>query len=128
MPSVRRVGSLRLQHTRRWTILHTDISVLLPLGLIRPVYARLEGTRRPPHWVRAGDLHHGPAGFVLRPPWDGAAFEVIWKAAVVQTGLPSTGRESGPEVVFAVHSGTRLVPVARAELNRTVMRHVRWSR
>ena len=107
-------------------MLHADIAVFLPLGLTRPVYARLEGTRKMAHWVRAGDLQHEASGFVLRPPWGGAAFEVIWKAAVNQTG--SEGPESGPEVIFAVHLGSRLVPVARAELRRAVLRRVRWSR
>ena len=104
-------------------MLHTDIAVVLPLGLTRPVYARLEGTRRDPHWVRAGDLHHHAAGYSLRPPWDGEAFSVIWEAAAsrLRPGEP------GPEVVFAVHMGTRLVPVARVALDRMLQRQVRWG-
>ena len=104
-------------------MLHTDIAVVLPLGLTRPAYARLEGTRQKPHWVRAGDLHHHAAGYALRPPWDGAAFALIWAAAAARR-RPGA---AGPEVVFAVHIGNELVPVARVVLDQTLQREVRWG-
>ncbi|HCH61673.1 MAG: hypothetical protein CL927_08095 [Deltaproteobacteria bacterium] len=104
-------------------MLHTHIAVVLPLGLTRPVYARLEGTRQRGHWVRAGDLHHGPTGITLFPPWDGAAFETIWSAAAGRSQLGAPG----PEVVFAVHHGARLVPVGRVTLDRSLQRQVRFG-
>ena len=104
-------------------MLHIDIAIVLPLGLTRPAYARLEGTRHDPHWVRAGDLHHHAAGYSLLPPWDGAAFAVLWEAAASR----HRSGDPGPEVVFAVHIGTRLVPVARVALDRTLQRRVRWE-
>ena len=104
-------------------MLHTHIAVVLPLGLTRPVYARLEGTRQRGHWVRAGELHHGPKGFILRPPWDGAAFETIWSAAASRS---QQGR-AGPEVAFAVHHGSGLVLVGRVTLDRSLQRLVRFG-
>ena len=104
-------------------MLHANTVAVLPFGLTRPVYARLEGTRQRAHWVRAGDLLTGADGITLRPPWDGKAFRVIWAAAAAR---PLAGK-TGPEVVFAVHHGSRLVPVARVTLDRSLQREVRWG-
>jgi hypothetical protein len=102
-------------------MLHDNIAAVLPPGHTRPVYARLEGTRQEPHWVRAGDLHHGPEGFSLQPPWDGDGFRVIWLAAARRP----EDRAPGPEVHFAVHVGSELVPVAHVTLDWSLRRQIR---
>ena len=104
-------------------MLHTNIADVLPPGHTRPVFARLEGTRKEAHWVRAGELHHSPTGILLRPTWQGEAFQILWDA----THVPPAKDAKGPEVRFAVHSGHGLVPVGSVILDRGLQHRLRWG-
>jgi hypothetical protein len=104
-------------------VLHTHIGKVLPVGLTRPLFARLEGTRKEAHCVRAGELHHSPTGFILRPTWQGEAFQILWEA----TDQPEARDARGPEVHFAVHSGHELVPVGSVILDRGLQHRLRWG-